>query len=67
MEGGTMKKRYPNTAKSFKKCACGKHLKLNLLAKKPNAVDCFNCYYTAEIARRGGIAFTGRTGTRGTA
>jgi hypothetical protein len=59
-----MKKPYSYLALSPKKCSCGKRLKMNLLAKKPNALDCFHCHYTAEIARRGGIAFTGRTGTR---
>jgi hypothetical protein len=57
-----MKKPFHYLALSPKKCSCGKRIKKNLLAKQPNAFDCFHCYYTAEITRRGGIAFTGRTG-----
>jgi hypothetical protein len=57
-----MKKPFGYRVMSNKKCGCGKGIKANLLAKKPNATQCFRCWYPAEIKRRGGVAFAGRTG-----
>jgi hypothetical protein len=40
-----MKKPYPNTALSDKKCKrCGRLLKLNLIAKNPDADLCWRCW-----------------------
>lgn len=49
-----MKKPYLNVDLSDKKCACGKRLKKNLLAKKPNADKCWGCWYPDDQKRRGG-------------
>ena len=55
-----MKKPYPNTALSTKRCiTCGAFIKKNLLVKKPNAEEDFKCWYPARIKRRGG-----RTGVK---
>lgn len=40
-----VKKPYPNTALSDRKCKkCGKHLKMNLIVKRPDAELCYRCY-----------------------
>ncbi len=40
-----VKKPYPNTVLSDKKCKrCGKHLKVNLVVKRPDAELCYRCY-----------------------
>ena len=44
-----VKKPYPNTVLSDKKCKrCGKHLKVNLVVKRPDAELCYRCWSRAR-------------------
>jgi len=48
------KKPYTYREMSNKKCAsCGKNLKKNLVAKKPNATLCYICYRAAKNQQEG--------------